>query len=242
MKKRQKIRAGILLSTFFLFPALYYYISPYLIIEAASRGIINGSFIIFTLLFVQSLILGRAYCGWLCPTAGCQDTIALVRDRRVTKGNFIKWLLWMPWISVILLAAVKNHGYHKADFLYQTAHGISISDIYSFVTYMFVLLLIVLPAFIIGKRSFCHHLCWMAPFMIIGRKIRNAVQWPSLQLRAEADKCVQCHACTLNCPMSLPVEEMVKSRRMENSECILCGSCVDACNKRAIEYRFRAAP
>jgi len=55
MKTRQKIRKGIILFSFFLFPAVFYYLSPVLIIQASSKGIINGSFIVFSLLFIGSL-------------------------------------------------------------------------------------------------------------------------------------------------------------------------------------------
>jgi ferredoxin-type protein NapH len=78
----------------------------------------------------------------------------------------------------------------------------------------------------------------MAPFMIIGRAIRNRVQWPSLVLQSNADKCVSCHACTQSCPMSLEVEEMVRNKDMNHSECILCGSCIDHCKKGAIRFSF----
>jgi ferredoxin-type protein NapH len=240
MKKRQKIRHGIILSGFFLLPALYYYLSPYLIIEATGKRIINGSFIIFLLLFLASFVFGRAYCGWVCPAAGCQEAISKVRNRRIVKGNWIKWIIWIPWISEIVMLAVKSHGYNKIDFFYQTVYGLSISDVYSLLTYIFVLLLIVLPAFIVGKRSFCHHICWMAPFMIIGRKVRNIFNWASLRLTANKGRCVHCHTCTSNCPMSLPVEQMVGSGNMENSECILCGSCIDGCEKNVINYCFKA--
>jgi polyferredoxin len=48
--------------------------SPYLVVDAADKGIINGSFIMFALLFVSSLVLGRGFCGWVCPAGGCQKT------------------------------------------------------------------------------------------------------------------------------------------------------------------------
>lgn len=38
--------------------------------------------------------------------------------------------------------------------------------------------------------------------------------------------------------MSLDVNGMVKSGMMENSECILCGTCVDNCKKDVIKYSF----
>lgn len=239
---RQKIRKGMILISFFLFPALFYYLSPALILDASSRGIVNGSFIMFVLLFVSALFLGRGYCGWLCPGAGCQEAIFLARDRRVTGGDFIKWLVWIPWIGAIAILALRAGGYTKVDFFYQTTHGLSIGNFQSLIVYYLVLfLLIVLPAFLVGRRSFCHHLCWMAPFMILGRTVRNAFGWWSLALKADPESCSLCHICTKRCPMSLPVEEMVKAGRMENRECILCGTCVDACKKGALVFQWGRA-
>ncbi|MCJ7775018.1 MAG: 4Fe-4S dicluster domain-containing protein [Desulfobulbaceae bacterium] len=145
----------------------------------------------------------------------------------------------MPWIISIVMFAIISGGYHEIDFFFQTTHGFSIGNIQSLIAYFVVLfLLIVLPAFIFGKRSFCHHLCWMAPFMIVGKKIRNKFRWRCLQLKSELEICKHCHTCTEHCPMSLPVEEMVNQKSMENSECILCGTCVDGCKQGAIKYEW----
>ncbi|MFH1488249.1 MAG: 4Fe-4S dicluster domain-containing protein [Pseudomonadota bacterium] len=240
MKKRQKIRKGIILFSFFLFPAVFYYLSPVLIVQASSKGIINGSFILFFLMFVGALFFGRGYCGWVCPAAGCQEALFLARDKMVTRGDSIKWFIWVPWIGSIFILAVRSGGYQRVDFFYQTKYGLSVSDIQSVITYFAVLLLLlVLPAFVFGKRSFCHHLCWMAPFMVTGRRIRNIFQWPSLQLKADPELCRHCRTCTESCPMSLPVEDMVHHNRLENVECILCGTCVDGCKKGAIAYAFK---
>ncbi len=237
MNTRQKIRKGFILFSFFLFPATFYYLSPYVIVQATAQGIINGSFVLFLLMFISSLFLGRGFCGWVCPGAGCQEAIFLARDKKVTTGDYIKWFIWLPWISLIVLLAIRSGGYNKIDVFYMTTYGISVGDIPSIISYFVVLIfLIVLPAFAIGKRSFCHHLCWMAPFMIIGRKIRNYFQWTSLQLNPDPEACKQCHTCSKNCPMSLPVEEMVKHENMEHVECILCGTCADGCKQSAIKY------
>lgn len=191
-------------------------------------------------MFISSFFLGRGYCGWVCPAAGCQEAIFLARDKRVTSGDYIKWLIWIPWISSIAILAIRSGGYRSIDFFYQTTHGLSIYDVQSLLTYYLVLgLLIVLPAFVFGKRAFCHHLCWMAPFMVLGRKIRNYFQWISLQLISAPDICKHCHTCTENCPMSLPVEEMVGQNIMENKECVLCGTCVDGCEQGAIRYSWK---
>jgi len=45
-----------------------------------------------------------------------------------------------------------------------------------------------------------------------------------------------CHQCNKECLMSLDVSTMVRTARMEHTECILCGKCVDICLKHAIRY------
>ena len=243
MKMRQKVRKSVTLLSFFLFPATFYCLSPVLIIEASAEGIIKGSWILFLLMSVSALILGRAYCGRVCPGAGCQEALFSARSKGVRKGNAIKWTLWIPWIGVIVVLAVKNGGYNEIDFLYRTKSGFSIADLSGLIAYLVVLLcLIVIPAFFFGKRSFCHHVCWMAPFMILGRKISNIFKLPSLRLIALPEGCTHCHTCTQNCPMSLPVERMVHRNKMENAECILCGSCIDGCEFDVIKYAFAVGP
>ena len=224
--------------TFLLFPAIFYYLSPYLIIQGTIEGIVTGSFIAFVCMFIGSLFLGRAYCGWVCPASEVQEQIIKINDKKVLKGNVIKWIIWIPWILFIVILAVKNGGYKTIDPFYQTTYGFSISNVGGLITYLAVLALIVIPAFVVGRKSFCHHICWMAPFMILGHKFRNLLNLPSLQLTSYSKNCINCHTCTNECPMSLPVEEMVHKNKMENAECILCGTCVDGCKSKAIEFEF----
>jgi polyferredoxin len=91
---------------------------------------------------------------------------------------------------------------------------------------------------IFGKRASCHYDCLYSPFMIIGRKIRNLFNIPALQLKSDKDKCVNCNLCSKECPMSLDVTEMVTSGKMENTECIMCGACIDVCKSKVIKFSF----
>jgi polyferredoxin len=240
MKRRQKIRKGIILFSFLLFPITIYYLSPVLIIVGSAQGTVVGSAILFGLLFISGLILGRGFCGWVCPGAGIQEICSPLQNRQVRKGDWIKYVLWVPWLVTIAILAIRAGGFKRIDPFFQIPNGISIAQPYDYIIFYFFILLIVIPALVVGKRSFCHHICWMAPFMAIARKVRNQFPWPSLHLKAYAEKCVQCKTCEENCPMSLLVEEMVESGSMENSECILCGSCVDTCPQGVIGYSFSA--
>jgi ferredoxin-type protein NapH len=240
MTGRQKMRRAVLLITFLTFPLTYKYLSPYVIIDGAMLGLITGSFIYFALLFIVSLLFGRAVCGWICPAAGMQEWGSLIKDKEVRGGklNWIKYFIWVPWVGIIIAMAIIAGGFHSIAPFHLIEHGISITVPADFIMYFFVVGIIVILSFTIGKRAFCHYVCWMSPFMIIGTRIKDLIKWPSLHLRSQPENCKKCRTCTKNCPMSLPVTEMVLSENMKNDECILCGTCADSCPQGVITYSW----
>jgi ferredoxin-type protein NapH len=245
---RQRIRKALVILAFLSFPVTMNFLSPYVIIDGAMNGVINGSLIMFGLMFVSSLFLGRAWCGWVCPGGGMQEMVEPVNNRPVNgkKIDWIKWAIWIPWISLIIFLAVQAGGYHTVNPLLHTQGGISVAGsadrpiIIAYIIYYIVIGLFTGLAVFAGRRAGCHTICWMAPFMIIGRWIRDRFGWASLRLIADASACADCKLCSKNCPMSLDVNGMVQLEQMENSECILCGTCVDNCSKHAIRYSFSA--
>jgi ferredoxin-type protein NapH len=223
-----------------LFPVTIYYFSPYLIIKGALQGIIVGSFLMFGLLFVLSLFLGRAFCGWACPAAGLQEACFMIKDRRAKGGkcDSLKYVIWVPWAFGIVVAALKAGSLRTIDPLYQTRNGLSVVDSSGYIVFYSIVGLILILSLTAGRRAFCHCVCWMAPFMVIGRGVRNSLGWPSLRLLSDKSKCVNCLTCTSSCPMSLDVNAMVQLEEMENTECILCGTCIDVCPQSVLRYSF----
>src|SRR4030042_4707997 len=169
---RQRLRKGIILIAFLLLPVTLYYFSPYLIVEGVSKGIITGSFIVFAALFLSALFLGRSFCSWFCPLAGIQEASFLAKNKGVSnKYNWIRYIIWVPWIVLIIYMAITAGGLKKVDFTYQTTHGISVSDISALPMYFTIVFLTVILSFAVGKRGFCHYVCWMSPFVIGGRTV-----------------------------------------------------------------------
>jgi len=160
------------------------------------------------------------------------------KPARGGRFDWIKWGIWIPWVSIIVIMAISAGGYQAVNFFHLTDSGISLDQPFVYPSYYTVVGMFLILSLTTGKRGGCHYLCWMAPFMIIGRKARNLVKWPALRLVADKDKCKDCKSCTENCPMSLDVNGRVQRGEMENSECILCGSCIDVCPESAITYSF----
>lgn len=246
-KRRQSVRKALLLVSFLLFPIVMNYMSPYVIIDGASRGIANGSLLVFAAMFLASLFVGRLWCGWICPMGGLAELSFAVNGRRVSgkKIDWIKWAIWVPWIVLIAWMVYSAGGYRLVDPLLDTQQGISVAGSperpiwIAYIIYYLVIGLFLGLSFFAGRRAGCHSLCWMAPFMILGRKLRDRLgAWPALRLQARPEACRDCKTCTTNCPMSLDVNAMVRRGAMENEECILCGTCADGCPSQAIRFRF----
>lgn len=239
--KRQKFRKLLLLISLLLFPVTLYYFSPVLIIGAGLEGIINGSFIVFTAMLVLSVFFGRLFCGYICPGGGIQECAFEVNDKAPKQGwrNNIKYVIWILWIAVVIICYINRKRSITVNFFWQTEYGISVSEIYIYAVYYGIVLLIILPALLFGKRIFCHYFCWMAPFMVIGSRIGKILRIPQLQISAESEKCTSCGKCSKVCPMSLDVKNMVESGKINDDECILCGMCADKCPKKVLNYTMK---
>lgn len=240
--KRQTVRKALLLISLLLFPVTIWYFSPYLIIQAASEHIMNGSFIVFCLMLICSMFLGRVWCGYLCPAGGLQECASNVNSKPSKQGwrNYIKFVIWIIWIAAVFLTFILGKNKVTINFFYMTDHGISITEIYNYIIYYGVIFLLLIPALIHGRRAACHYICWMAPFMIIGSKIGQFLHIPQLHIEADTSKCISCKKCNSVCPMGLDVAKMIEEgTNSKCSECIQCGACVDNCTKKAIKYSFK---
>ncbi len=146
---RQRVRRALLIVAFLAFPITMNYFSPYVIIDGASQGVVNGSLVVFGLMFLSSLVLGRLWCGWACPAGALGEICQPVNDRPVhlKKLDWIKWAIWIPWIGIIVAMVIRAGGYQRVDLLLDTVNGISVAGdadrpiVFAYVIYYMVIAL-----------------------------------------------------------------------------------------------------
>jgi ferredoxin-type protein NapH len=233
----QKIRKPIVIATAIVFHLLlifHLFFSSVIIVMASYKGIINASFIAFVLMFLLSLFFGRAYCSWFCPGCGVQEVLSLFVKRRSknSKALYIKYFIFAIWIGAIGTGYILN-GFRKVDITFGMTDVTITRKI--ILTTGAILIIVPLTA-IFGQFASCKYICWQAPFMIIGTKIRDYFNFRGLRMKAKTEACKNCAVCNQNCPMNIDVMESVKESTIKNDECILCGNCIDSCKHKVIKY------
>jgi ferredoxin-type protein NapH len=140
---RQKLRKSLLLISFLALPVTLFYLSPILILMGAGEGVLTGSAIMFTFLFIVSIFAGRTWCGWICPQGALQDLVASrINNHPIDntgRTNFVKYLIWIPWISLIALLFIFNGGIAVIDPFYHTDHGVSTASLFTLAIYYIII-------------------------------------------------------------------------------------------------------
>ena len=184
-----------------------------------------SNFYILGAVLAMTLLLRRAFCGYLCPVGTISDWLQRgaerlgVPPRRVpSRIDRILSLLKYPILAVILYftfktselvfrgydpcyALISRHGEDITFWAYITAGGIVAGS-----------LVIVMP--------FCRWLCPLAA--VLSPFSRFA--WTRVQRNEEA--CIDCGKCATACPMDIPVD---KVRQVTAARCLSCLDCVDVC-------------
>jgi ferredoxin-type protein NapH len=241
MTLRQKVRLSVLYLIFLTFPITLNYFSVYLIIESSAQGIASFTLFFWGAFTLTSLVFGRAACGYICPLGAIQETKDRMAPKKLTQIKYlriIKYFFAVAWVGAVAFAAISAGGYKRIELLYNTPSGVSVDSVMSWFTYFTIVVVLLLPAFLIGKRGFCHYFCPWGVLNMVGTKIKDAFRWNSLHLKVAPENCKQCKTCDKNCPMSLPISQMVSAGSMRHNECILCGTCADTCPNGTIRYSW----
>jgi polyferredoxin len=80
-------------------------------------------------------------------------------------------------------------------------------------------------------RFWCRYICPVGGIMAVFQK--NSL----LGMHRDPVKCSDCKECETACPMQIPILDL-DWKRFNDSECILCMACIDACPAGALSPKF----
>ncbi len=219
-------------------PFLAHWYCPFVIVPAvalAIRGvrlIFPVGFILGIIFLASSLLLPRAFCGFICPLGAFQDLIAKVahpiQKKRVNyQLNRRFSMLALVLLIIIFLGAILTRSVFCLRFCPVIWSFVSFSSIPPVIT--IVALVIFLLVSIFYRRGFCRYLC---PYgFLLSLPAESAI----FKIHRNLEVCTSCRVCNNVCPMGIDI--VGEGEWIESRLCISCMECISKCDKKALRLR-----
>ena len=178
-----------------------------------NEEIVNIGFL--AILGFSFIIVGRMFCGKVCPVGIIQDLLYkipfFIKIKTFKADKYLRWLKYVFIIMNVIMVTMPG---------FQVAH--SDGDSRPSITAIAVQTTLILLAVII-RRPLCKYLC---PVGVIGG-ICNKISFHKYKI--SADKCNSCGICSKKCKM-----DIIPYKDYNSIECIKCGCCKKVCPKKTI--------
>ena len=170
------------------------------------------------LVILFTLLLGRIWCGWMCPQTVIADFTSFV-DRVKYKGIAEKVVPYSATFVISLFVAANLIWYFVSpyDFFPRLLEG-RLGDVIWW--FWIVLTAILFLNFVLVRRTFCATVCPYAKLQSTLFDSRTLLVAFDPRRR---DECIECMACVRTCPVGIDI------RKGQNAACIHCAECIDSC-------------
>jgi len=205
--------------------------TKYFLLTGEIPGVHPAAMFLFVAFAGMSLLLRKAFCGWLCPVGAVSEQLWKL-GRETFRRNFAlpKWIdVPLRGLKYLLFGffAYAVAGMDAEDlraFLhspYGVLADVKMLDFFRNLSVTAAIVLIVLVAASVFVRNFwCRYLC---PY---GALMGLASLLSPLRIRRNEERCIDCAKCAKACPANLPVDTLA---RIRSAECIGCLECVAVC-------------
>jgi polyferredoxin len=184
----------------------------------------TGYLLLFLLPIVLTLLVGRVYCGYVCPYGAVQELLHIGKWAPRIPARWRKLLKLLKYAVLIFLVVrvlvtgteiLKDTTPFKALFAWGgTPLTIALTAVFA-----------VLSVFV--WRPFCETLCPLGALLSLVSRV-------SL-FRLEADTtCSSCGLCTKQCPAAT-----CEGGSISSADCYMCGQCVRTCHGNSLRLKFR---
>ncbi len=201
-----------------------------------------ASVIIFIAAIAVSLLLRKAFCGWICPVGFLSERLYQPWLRIFRKNvelpswldytlRGIKYLLlaFFVWVIGFMMSEMAIYSFMQSD--YWKVADVKMLRFFTDISPFALGVIIVLALLSIPIRNFwCRFLC---PY---GALLGLTGLLSPMAITRDNNACTHCKKCTRFCPSYLPVEA---SARVTSPECSSCLTCLSGCPKGALTYSTR---
>lgn len=170
------------------------------------------------LVILITLLLGRVWCGWLCPQTVIADFTAFV-ERAKGKGPLSRLSAYAAVLAVSAVVAANLIWYFVSpyEFIPRLFQGALDNILWGFWT---VLTGILFLNFILLRQKFCATVCPYAKLQ--STLFDNKTLVVAFDPRRK-EECIDCMACVKTCPVGIDI------RKGLDMACIHCAECIDRC-------------
>jgi ferredoxin-type protein NapH len=209
----------------------------------------------FVSFFVLFFVLGKAFCGWVCPLGTLQELIGKlgrrfgVNLRRVEAGDLgqvkrvrpVKWLILLGLVFLLPLLTGLGVTPHTLGNPYcdicpsrvattlltgnTEQLALRLGDNVSFSLGAIANLLI--GFMLIGALAIRQPFCRICPLLAFNAVFQRLS--PMRLSKKMHENCDKCGICTEACPMDIPEIAKEEGRKAYHEDCTLCGRCAEYC-------------
>ncbi len=218
--------------------------------ETLYRWLASGDFlrrtapsalILFGIVGVMTLLLGRVFCGWICPLGAVGEFFAWLGRKlriptlRVPDGldGLLKGVKYLVLLGILIwTVSAGTLAWRDYDPWVAWAHlAEGWSGVLSRPWAYVALLSTVMLGSLFVERLWCRYLC------PLGAALGLAAVFSPLRVGKGAEnECTSCGVCVKACPVQLYPER----GNVPSSECLVCGKCIDIAPSRcAVRARMK---
>ncbi|HSH34831.1 4Fe-4S binding protein [Schnuerera sp.] len=173
-------------------------------------------------IFITALLMGRFFCGFICPIGALQDFFKFlgtklgIKERNLAKGKFFNpEILKYFVLLMVLILSILGLG----NIISPYSPWVAYLNVFLGLNFQrgFIVLLLVALFSLFVKRVFCRFFCPLGAFQSL-----LSVLGPSKI--SSNERCNGCNYCLRNCPVNIK-----RPHNLEISpECIRCLECVES--------------